>query len=1010
MTQVARPFYLLLTAFVASGFSGLFYESVWAQYLKLFLGHAAYAQTMVLCIFMGGLALGAWLAARYTERIRHPLRVYALVEVIVGVLALVFHAVFTRVVEFHYQSLLPLTTDPVAATAVKGLLAMLLIGPQTVLLGATFPLMTAGVLRALSRSSGQSISLLYFSNSIGAAGGVLASAFVLIPRAGLPGTMLAAGLISILVGLAVWLIARNEEMRGSASTAKASEPQPVFPGTAPSWTPLAPWVLLLVAAFTGMASFVYEVVWIRMLSLVLGASTHSFELMLSAFITGLALGSWAIRRHIDRIAEPYRVLGYIQVVMGLFALGSLWVYSESFHWMATVMNAVARTEQGYALFLLASHAICFAVMLPATFMAGMTLPLITNGLLRDGYGERALGAVYASNTVGSIGGVAFAQHIAIPLTGLKTSLIIGGGLDIAIGIILLFMLRTTTGTLRPALVSGLAFAGIVAAVFRVTLDPLQLNSGVYRYARATLAGDTQILFYEDGKTASISLYWDKGGDRTLATNGKPDGRISAFKDAPSGDDVTTTLLGALGMAFHPDARSAANIGLGTGLTSRVLLRNPRLQYVHSIEIEQKVVDAVQHLRDEVEVVFSDPRSRIIVDDAKTFFAARRARYDIVVAEPSNPWVSGVASLFTGEFYRRMLDHLNERGVFVQWLQGYEIDMESVSSVIRALGSAFGNYAVYSTNGVDLLVVAWKEKQMREPDGRVLDWPELKPEWRRVGVDTLQDLDARRIGGKVVLHPLFRSYPVPENSDYFPYLDDRAPRARFLRHSADGLNTIRTASLPLVEMLEGYEPRHRETRLAQTAFVHRAVATRDAMAAYRVLRGEKSPDGLLRDTKSDLAVMASYCDDKNLFDDKEAMTAFVGVAGSVVPYLTREESRLGFSALQTKCLARMGDVGTAVRELVKVVIERDAKAMRTEGEALLKKLPQDADRRLWQFALNAAMLGSVVDGAYAHADALWQQYGRRVQKGDAIPIENRLLLAVAAVRMKEGTPSASRTSP
>ena len=1002
MTQGLRPFYLLLMAFVASGFAGLIYESVWAQYLKLFLGHAAYAQTMVLGIFMGGLALGAWLAARYTEKIRHPLRVYAVIEVVVGVLALVFHAGFTRAVEFHYQSLLPLTSDPAAATAVKGLLALLLIGPQTVLLGATFPLMTAGILRALPQSAGRSISILYFANSIGAAAGVLASAFVLIPRAGLPGTILSAGLISILVGLGVWLVARHEEMRGSGRVGAAPESERVMRDmAAASRTPLAPSALLLVAAFTGLASFVYEVVWIRMLSLVLGASTHSFELMLSAFITGLALGSWAIRRRIDRIAEPYRVLGYIQVLMGLFALGSLWVYSESFNWMAAVMNAVARTDQGYGAFLLASHAISFAVMLPATFMAGMTLPLITHGLLRDRYGERAIGAVYASNTVGSIGGVIFAQHIAIPLMGLKASLIIGGGLDIVIGIVLLALLPAT-GAVRPALAALAAFAGVLASIFGVTLDPLKANSGVYRYARAALPQDTEMLFYADGKTASISLYRDKNGGRVLATNGKPDGRITAFNEAPSGDDVTTTLLGALGMAFHPEARSAANIGLGTGLTTRVLLRNPKLEYVHSIEIEQKVVDAVQLLRDEVDTVFTDRRSKIVVDDAKSFFAARRARYDIVVAEPSNPWVSGVASLFTAEFYRRMLDHLSDRGVFVQWLQGYEIDMESVASVMRALGTAFPNYAVYSTNGVDLLVVAWKDKGVREPDARVLDWPELRADWRRVGVDSLQDLEARRIGSRAVLHPLFRSYPVPENSDYFPYLDDRAPRARFLRHSADGLNALRTASLPLVEMLEGNEPKHGETRVAQTAFVHRAVAMRDAVAAYRVLKGEKAPEGLLRDTKSDLAVVASYCDEKKLFDGREALNALIGVAGSMVPYLTREESRQGFSSsLQGKCLTSMGDTGPTVGNLVRAVIERDAKGMLVQGEALMKKLPQEADRKLWQFALNAAMLGSVVDGAYAHADALWQQYGHRVQKGDSIPIENRLLLAVAAVRMKEG---------
>jgi len=159
MTQSARPFYLLLIVFVGSGFAGLIYESVWAQYLKLFLGHAAYAQTMVLCIFMGGLALGAWLAARYSEKIRHPLLAYAVIEVGIGLLGLIFHAGFTRAVDFHYQSLLPLTTDPFVATAIKGLLAVVLIGPQTVLLGTTFPLMTAGVLRALGAFIGVAASV-----------------------------------------------------------------------------------------------------------------------------------------------------------------------------------------------------------------------------------------------------------------------------------------------------------------------------------------------------------------------------------------------------------------------------------------------------------------------------------------------------------------------------------------------------------------------------------------------------------------------------------------------------------------------------------------------------------------------------------------------------------------------------------------------------------------------------------------------------------------------------------
>jgi spermidine synthase len=208
-------------------------------------------------------------------------------------------------------------------------------------------------------------------------------AFLLIPWSGLPGTMHTAALINIVVALFAWLLVK--------STPSPQTPQPQLTWEYQSLPrhSAATLLLLATALFTGFASFVYEVLWVRMLSMVLGASTHAFELMLSAFITGLALGSFAVRRWISRVAAPYRFLGYVQIIMGSFALGSLWVYNQSFDWMALLMQGVARTDPGYTVFLIASHLLCFLVMLPTTFMAGMTLPLITDGLLRDGYGERS---------------------------------------------------------------------------------------------------------------------------------------------------------------------------------------------------------------------------------------------------------------------------------------------------------------------------------------------------------------------------------------------------------------------------------------------------------------------------------------------------------------------------------------------------------------------------------------------------------------------------------------------
>src|SRR5437868_6092438 len=295
----ARGF--LFALFAASGFAGLIYESIWTHYLKLFLGHAAYAQTLVLAIFMGGMAVGSWISSRRSARWRNLLAVYALVEGVSGLLGLIFHEMFTGATGFAYGVLLPrLAGSPAAVTALKWGLSAGLILPQSILLGMTFPLMTAGVLRAFGDRPGRSLAMLYFTNSLGAAAGVLVSGFVLVSAVGLPGTVRIAGLINIAVAAAVLPLARRMAQPPFAAVPEVRR------------DPVLLW-FLGVALVTGASSFIYEVTWIRMLSLVLGSSTHSFELMLSAFILGLALGGLWIQRRIDGLRSPVRALGYLQV-------------------------------------------------------------------------------------------------------------------------------------------------------------------------------------------------------------------------------------------------------------------------------------------------------------------------------------------------------------------------------------------------------------------------------------------------------------------------------------------------------------------------------------------------------------------------------------------------------------------------------------------------------------------------------------------------------------------------
>ncbi len=395
------PRSLYFGIFAVSGFSGLIYESIWSHYLKLFLGHAAYAQSLVLIIFMGGMAIGSLLASHFSARMRIPILAYAAVEAIVGVIALVFHDLFAGLIEIFHTSILPGLGSPLLGISLKWCAASLLILPQSVLLGMTFPLMSAGIIRRFPDAPGGSIAMLYFTNSIGAAIGVLVSGFLLIRAFGLPGTIMTAGLLNIALALFVWVLVKLDP---------EPETEPL-PSLATTGSNKSPATLFLVAAFiTGMASFIYEISWIRMLSLVLGATTHSFELMLSAFITGLAFGGLWIKRRIDRIDNPIRFSGNVQVIMGVFALLTIPTYVFTFDWMVWLRAALQTSDAAFATYTFASHAIALTVMLPTTFMAGMTLPLFTYVLIKKGEGEASIGRIYAANTVGAIVGVADATN------------------------------------------------------------------------------------------------------------------------------------------------------------------------------------------------------------------------------------------------------------------------------------------------------------------------------------------------------------------------------------------------------------------------------------------------------------------------------------------------------------------------------------------------------------------------------------------------------------------------
>ena len=817
------PVPLLAFFFVFSGAAGLIYESVWARYISLLVGHSAYAQVIVLVIFLGGMAIGSLLVGRLSRRIRAPLLWYALAEALIGLFAVRFHNMFVAATRAAYEHWLPLISPGIAATATMWSVAALLILPQSILLGATFPLMTAGAIRYRPGRTGASLGLLYFANSLGAAIGALVEGFVLIGAVGLEGTLHVAAWVNVFVAVGVLLSFVRPSRVFHDSTAVrtvdvATESVRVDRGVARSATPARLETILLAVSFaTAFSSFFYEIAWTRMLSLVHGSATHSFELMLSAFVLGLAFGSLWISRRADAAERPLVLLARLQWAMGIAAIATLPLYVMTFDWTAALLTTLRNTDGAYQMYSVARYAMTLVIMLPATFCAGTTLPLITRTLLSTGSGERVIGVVYGVNTIGSIIGAAVAALILIPLIGLKWVLISGGVIDMGVGLALWIWVDRFEGVSvrRHARLWGAVAAtavGLVAIIKLSPFSPARLASGVYRYAAVPNAQIYRYVFYRDGRTSSVSVRQERAdttGLFTISTNGKPDASVSPQWIRPYSDtspkmlldeDMSTQMfLPILTLVHSPNAKIGAVIGQGSGVTSHMLLASPTLTRLHTIEIEPEMIRGSRLFYPGNRRVFDDPRSTFETNDARAFLSATGPRFDFVLSEPSNPWVSGVSSLFTIEFYERVRSRLQRDGILVQWFHLYEIDDATVSSVLASIDRVFPWYRVYLSSNSDIVIVAGAASRLQTPDWSVMSTSAMAEDLRRFPPLSAETFAAAEVGGRVALHDYLTRARV--NSDFEPVLDLNGERLRFRKDFATGFRQLAEMRLDVPAAIE-----------------------------------------------------------------------------------------------------------------------------------------------------------------------------------------------------------------
>jgi|GEM_PF-5385457 len=751
-------FYVYVIFFI-SGMIALGYQSIWSRYLGHLLGHAALAQTLAISAFMLGLGIGSWYAGKRSNMsARSALMGYVIVELGIALWGLLFH-----------PSYLALEERTSGSALLQYLLALLLITPPAAAMGATFPLFWRGVTKSGLLSEAGALPTLYFTNAFGGAVGALATTFIIVPKFGLPGSLTIFWIGNIALALFVALLflrqpAKNTEINNSE--------QQTHPAPAASFATFA-----AIAAITGATSLIYQVIWFRMVALSLGSSQHSFEIVLAAFIFSLAMGALVLSRIDKFVKSTIAWASFAQIAMGCFAILSFAFWYLQFPWVANIVSTLSPTGLGYTLFLGFSFIISMLLVFPTAFWAGMTLPLLTRSAL--GFGPTSVGYIYAWNTVGCMVGALIATHLLISNVGIKLTILIAGFADIVLGLYLLGLLPQTKARAKWFAIAGISSLASVFLVQLLKEDKSVVTSGVFRHGQLSKpSADAVIKYYRDGKTATISTTDRNGASLSIATNGKVDGAIS-LTEKPLADEYTMVITGILASMFHANPAQAMIVGFGTGVSTHSMLGDRRLAEVTTVEIEPAVVDAASFLSAQNSRAYTDPRSKIVFNDAKSFMKLDKRQWDIIVSEPSNPWVGGVANLFSKEFYGSVKKKLKPDGVFIQWLQVYETNDAIAASAILALNEHFPHFRVFDMGQNDWIIVA-------RPDGQFLfneaafASPDIAASLKRLGILAPADLLARMAGTEKEFMPVAKSLGVPANSDFYPFLFVNAPAARFER--------------------------------------------------------------------------------------------------------------------------------------------------------------------------------------------------------------------------------------
>jgi spermidine synthase len=717
----------LCACLLLSGMSGLIYEVAWVRSLELIFGATTFAVATVLASFMGGLATGAWLAGALAPRLEryHPLKVYAAFEVLIGAAALLVPVAFRALVPLYQTIWSVFQASFTFFSVVRFVICAAVLIVPTALMGATLPVVARF---AAGRDAARRVGILFAINTCGAVIGCAAAGLVLLPALGLIRTQWLAVLMNLTAAAGAVTIARRtarwrEIDSGAEPEAVAAAAGPTPAGPAPAAvTPARAAYLIGAYAASGAVAMMYEVAWSRFLVLVLGSSTYSYTIMLTTFLVGLTIGAWIGTRLVRFATEPLLMVGLCQLLVGVATYFSLFVAGELpyvYHRIHDAFHPAPRGLLGVQLLLAAG------VMFLPTLGLGAMFPLTLGGLGTAGdNAQRLVSRAYAWNTLGAIAGSLLTGFWLIPFLGSRKVLIAGVVVNTGVALVALFMAqaaalpRARRVVLAALVVAFLVNLSVSAPVWR----PDVLSSGIFRYAdryeglgRADFyermrEGHGDILQFEEGLTCTVAVFRTTK-TLTLMVNGKPDASvppglqeaIPANRAPVEGDMSTQVLVGQLPLLLAPRAEDVLLVGLGSGVTLGSILTHP-VKQVDCLELEAAVVHGSRFFDSQSGAPLADPRVHLVVDDGRNDLLVRNRTYDVIISEPSNPWIPGAASLFTRDYFRIARERLRPGGIICQWMQLYELWPQDFLAVLRSFMEVFPSVQLWHV-GFDAVLVA-----------------------------------------------------------------------------------------------------------------------------------------------------------------------------------------------------------------------------------------------------------------------------------------------------------------